>query len=112
MWRTGVVPWYCRPAAASASLVSLSRTSLWSMRSLTSRCASQQAAQGYVVQTAEECEAAIGLVGKATTMLRPAGRGRFGDENYLVVSRGEYIEKGTPIRIIQAEGNRYVVEKA
>lgn len=66
---------------------------------------------GYVVQTADEETAAIGLKGVAASMLRPAGRGRFGDETYQVVSRGEYIPQGTPIVIVQVDGNRYVVER-
>ncbi len=68
----------------------------------------QRAEDGYVVQT-EEDEAAVGLKGVARSLLRPAGRARFGDKTYQVVSRGEYIPKGTPVSIIQVEGNRYVV---
>ena len=45
-------------------------------------------------------------------MLRPAGRGRFDGKTYDVVSRGEYIEEGNPIVIVEVDGNRYVVEKA
>jgi len=67
--------------------------------------------KGYVVQTGEESKAAIGRKGVATTMLRPAGRGRFGDTTYQVVSRGEYLPKGAPIVIVQVDGNRYVVDK-
>ena len=53
----------------------------------------------------------IGKEGVATSMLRPAGRGRFGDKTFQVVSLSEYIEEGTPIVIVQAEGNRYVVDR-
>lgn len=72
----------------------------------------QKPEQGYVVQTAEQQDAAIGLKGVAISMLRPAGRGRFAGKTFQVVSRGEFIEDGTPIVIIQADGNRYVVAKA
>lgn len=71
----------------------------------------QQPDQGYTVQTAEEQTAAIGLRGVASSMLRPAGRGRFGGTSYQVVSRGEYIPPGTPIVIVQVDGNRYVVDR-
>jgi membrane-bound serine protease (ClpP class) len=67
--------------------------------------------KGYVVQTAEERMAAIGRKGVAATMLRPAGRGRFGNTTYQVVSHGEYISRGTPIVIVEVDGNRYVVDK-
>ncbi len=71
----------------------------------------QDASQGYVVQSSSMASTAIGLEGIATSMLRPAGRGRFGTTTYDVVTRGEFIEKGRPIRIIEAGGNRYVVEE-
>ncbi len=66
---------------------------------------------GYVVQTAADAGNAVGLRGKAVSMLRPAGRGRFGQTTYDVMTRGEFIEKGCSIEIIQAEGNRYVVRE-
>lgn len=70
----------------------------------------QQQAQGYVVQTADEA-AAIGHEGVTTTMLRPAGRARFGEVTHQVVTQGEYMPAGTPVRIVQVDGNRYVVVK-
>ncbi len=66
-------------------------------------------AAGYIVQDAEAVRRAVGLTGIATSPLRPAGRGRFDGTNYDIVTRGEFLEKGTRLRIIQAEGNRYVV---
>jgi membrane-bound serine protease (ClpP class) len=69
----------------------------------------QRAEAGFVAQTDQEEEAAIGLQGVATTMLRPAGRGRFGATTLHVVSRGEFLAPGTPIVVTQVEGNRYVV---
>lgn len=66
---------------------------------------------GYTVQTQKEINAAIGLRGITTTMLRPSGRGRFGKTNYDIVSRGEFISEGRPVEIIEAQGNRYVVRE-
>jgi len=54
----------------------------------------------------------VGMYGVATSMLRPAGRARFGDRTLDVMTRGEFIEKGRPVVIIQAEGNRLVVTEA
>lgn len=71
----------------------------------------QRVDEGYVVQTSAECQEAIGRRGVATSILRPAGRGRFGDKTYQVVSLGEFVPKGTPIEIVEADGNRYVVQK-
>lgn len=69
---------------------------------------SQPAAQGYVVQTSEE-QRAIGQRGRSITMLRPAGRGRFGNKTYDVVTQGEFVEPDRPIEIVEVAGNRYVV---
>lgn len=71
----------------------------------------QQVDAGYVVQTEEDARMAVGLQGTATTMLRPSGRGRFEAKTYDVVTRGEYIEPGRPIEIIEVKGNRYVVKE-
>lgn len=72
----------------------------------------QLAADGFTVQTATDEVEAVGLKGTALTVLRPAGRGRFAGRTFNVVSRAEYIEEGTPIVIVEVEGNRYVVDKA
>lgn len=51
----------------------------------------------------------VGAEGVAITSLRPAGVGLFADERVDVVSESEWIEEGTPIRIMSAEGYRHVV---
>ena len=51
----------------------------------------------------------MGKVGKAMTDLRPAGTGIFDDERIDVVSEQEWIEAGSPIRIVASEGYRHVV---
>ena len=71
---------------------------------------SEDAAAGYTVQTTADRDAAIGLKGVALSKLRPVGRGRFGEQTFQVMARGEYIQEGTPIIIIEVEGNRYVVD--
>jgi membrane-bound serine protease (ClpP class) len=52
----------------------------------------------------------VGTVGLALTDLRPAGAGRFGAERIDVVSDANWIEAGTPIRIVRSDGYRHVVE--
>ena len=47
--------------------------------------------------------------GVAMTDLRPSGVGVFNDERIDVVSESEWIEEGTPVRIVSAEGSRNVV---
>ena len=47
--------------------------------------------------------------GVAVTDLRPSGVGLFGDEKIDIVSESEWIEQGTSVRIVAAEGYRHVV---
>lgn len=56
-------------------------------------------------------EELVGAEGIAVTDLRPSGTGVFGDERVDVVSESEWIEKGSPIRILRSEGYRHVVRR-
>ncbi len=51
----------------------------------------------------------VGSEGVAITDLRPSGTGLFEDERLDVVSESEWIEEGTPIRVVTSEGYRHVV---
>lgn len=51
----------------------------------------------------------LGKEGRALTDLRPSGTGIFDDERVDVVSEQEWIEAGSPIRIVASEGYRHVV---
>ncbi len=70
---------------------------------------SQLESMGYIVQTEEDERLVSGLHGIALSNLRPAGIGRFNDKSFDIMTRGEFITKGTPITIIRVEGNRLVV---
>jgi len=63
--------------------------------------------EGYT--SAEVRSELVGQEGVAITDLRPAGVGLFGDERVDVVSESEWIEEGTRIRVMSAEGYRHVV---
>jgi membrane-bound serine protease (ClpP class) len=53
----------------------------------------------------------IGHSGTATTDLRPAGKAQIGVRDHSVVTRGEFIEAGTRVRVIEIGSFRTVVEK-
>lgn len=53
----------------------------------------------------------VGATGVAETMLRPAGKGRFGEALVDVVTEGDLIEKGAAIRVAEVAGNRVVVRR-
>ena len=52
----------------------------------------------------------LGETGKATTPLRPSGRGQFGEDILDVVTQGSFHESGVRLEIIEIHGNRIVVE--
>ena len=54
----------------------------------------------------------VGDIGEVISRLRPAGRARFRDAVVDVVATGEFLDKGTSVKIIEVHGNRVVVEKA
>jgi membrane-bound serine protease (ClpP class) len=53
-----------------------------------------------------------GAVGQVVTYLRPSGRAQFGQRVVHVVSVGDWIEPGRPVRVVAVHGNRVVVEAA
>ena len=59
----------------------------------------------------EELIEFMGLPGEAVTDLRPAGTAVINNRRVDVVSRGEYIDKGTNILVLEVEGNRVVVKQ-
>jgi membrane-bound serine protease (ClpP class) len=59
----------------------------------------------------EQQEARIGQTGVAISPLCPGGKVRCGDELLDVITRGEMVEKGRPVRIIGRSGLDAVVEE-
>ena len=53
----------------------------------------------------------IGKEGVAEMNLHPAGRAIFNGDRINVITHGEFIEKGSGVKITEAHGNRIVVEK-
>jgi len=53
---------------------------------------------------------AVGDMGIAQTPLRPGGKGRFGERTIDVLACGDFLDRGTPIRVIRVTGNQVLVE--
>lgn len=66
------------------------------------------AAEGYT--SAPDSSALVGRTGTAVTPLHPAGAARFDGDRLDVVTSGEFLDAGTPVRIIEAHGSRIVVQ--
>lgn len=58
----------------------------------------------------EDLKYFLGKEGKALSVLRPSGTGEFDGLKLDVVSQGEFIQKGSNIRVIRVEGRRIVVD--
>ena len=56
-------------------------------------------------------QVAVGASGVALSMLRPSGNARFGDNIVDVITRGEFIEPSSPVRVLAIEGSRIVVAR-
>ena len=54
----------------------------------------------------------LGKEGVAEMNLHPAGRAIFDGERFNVITHGEFIEKGSSIKVAEAHGNRIIVQKA
>lgn len=65
---------------------------------------------GYSSQP-EELSTYLGGTGTAITNLRPAGTVLIKNQRVDVVSRGEYIEKGTAVAVVTVEGNQVIVKQ-
>jgi membrane-bound serine protease (ClpP class) len=52
----------------------------------------------------------VGSSGEAMTDLRPAGKGRFGDKLLDISADGEFIDKGSALKVVRHEGSLVVVE--
>jgi membrane-bound serine protease (ClpP class) len=54
----------------------------------------------------------VGEQGIATSILRPSGKAQFDGEIVDVITQGGFVEPGKPIRVVEIEGARVVVEEA
>jgi membrane-bound serine protease (ClpP class) len=57
----------------------------------------------------EAQEVKVGDQGTAATFLRPSGKARFGRRDIDVVTEGDFIDKGSRVRILAIKGSRVVV---
>lgn len=70
----------------------------------------QDTGDGYVAS--ETDESLLGSLAEVVTALRPAGTIRVHDRRLSAVSRGDFIDAGHLVRIVEVHGNRLVVEAA
>lgn len=72
--------------------------------------AANSAAAGYTA--APDTSSWIGKTGTTLTQLHPVGAARIDGQRLDVVTSGEFLDTGTAVKVIEAHGNRIVVQKA
>lgn len=83
----------------------LPKSKIWNKLGQNNR---QTAASGYV--SSEDFTGYLGQYGTALTILRPVGTGEFSGVKLAVVSEDQFVSPGTPIQVIEVQGNRIVVK--
>lgn len=71
---------------------------------------SENSLEGYS-SSSSELEELVDKSGMALTTLRPAGAAIIDDKRVDVVTAGDFIEKGSEIKVVRVEGNKVVVSK-
>lgn len=100
-------------AIVSAFVLALVLARFFPKTSLFNQLVSQTASGVGSVAALEAQQAArIGLTGVAISPLCPGGKARFGDQLLDVITRGELVDKGRPVKIIGNSGLDAVVEEA
>ena len=69
----------------------------------------QKKVNGYI--SSSDLEYLLGKKGIAKTDLRPSGSADFEGVKFDVVADGEYIQKGTKIKIFKVEGSKLIVKQ-
>ena len=69
----------------------------------------EKASEGYVASPYDDL---LGASGTAFTALRPGGTGLFKNRRISVATEGNFLDKDTPITIVEVEGSRVIVRQA
>ncbi|MCM8813428.1 MAG: hypothetical protein NC924_05770 [Candidatus Omnitrophica bacterium] len=83
------------------------KTALWKRIALTNR---EDTAHGYSAHP-PTVAIAVGMKGKAATMLRPAGKAYFNGRLIDVTTDGDFIEPASAIEIVRSDGAAVVVKR-
>jgi len=90
-----------------AGIKLMSRYNMWYKLTLQNR---QQKEEGYVAPLSE-LSLYAGREGIALTPLRPSGAAEINGNRLDVVTEGEFVSPGSPIKVIKVEGTRVVVKE-
>ena len=89
----------------------LPKTSLFSKYVVTGPPEIEAVGGGGVTVSQQSAQVHENDVGVAATDLRPSGKVEVGGHSVVAVSNGDYIEKGSRVRIVRIKGNQVFVEE-
>ncbi len=72
----------------------------------------ESASEGGISVSSVKVDISPGDEGVVSAQLRPSGKIEIGDHTLAAVSNGDFIEKGSRIRVVKVKGNQIIVEKA
>jgi membrane-bound serine protease (ClpP class) len=114
-----VMPDFSRPIRDLLIAFALSVPIIWALAKYLPHTAlfaafTSSAASGVesVAAVAAEVESRLGQAGTSTTPLHPGGKAMFGDALCTVVTQGEMIAAGTPVKVIGHRGSDLLVIEA
>ncbi|MDJ0819665.1 MAG: NfeD family protein [Desulfobacterales bacterium] len=67
--------------------------------------------KGSHADSTEVENAQVGHTGVTMTLLRPSGKVKIKDKIFDGITQGEFIERGTPVKISEIKGNRIIVSR-
>jgi membrane-bound serine protease (ClpP class) len=94
-------------ALAMVAAYFLPKTRMWNKLVLATE---MEATRGYHSAGDEDFQSYLGQTGTALTPLRPAGAVRIGNKRIDALTAGDFIASESPIRVIEVEGSKIVVE--
>jgi membrane-bound serine protease (ClpP class) len=83
----------------------------WLWKTVVVRWMSLQDSEAAYKSYSEDLDGLVGAEGVATTVLRPSGTARIEGRRVDVVARGEMIESGAAVKVVEVTGNRVVVKR-
>jgi membrane-bound serine protease (ClpP class) len=106
----GMVVASCSIFVAAAVVLTRRMDSLPLLNRLSLAPPDEESAAGRSHDATGELRPVVGDLGIAHTPLRPGGKGRFGEQTMDVLANGDFLDRGTPIRVVRVTGNQLLVE--
>lgn len=92
------------------AVYAVARLALWRVRATSKKGTLYMAADQEGFQACVYPKELIGKIGHAATDLRPSGHVWIEDRSFHALSQTGYIDKGTPVQILEGKGSHLIVQ--